>query len=80
MAKRILKIELTAEPQEIAEVILDKQREMKEAARKLDFETAALLRDEIGVLKKELESKTAAAPKKKRNKALPYNPDPTDNI
>ena len=50
----ILAIELTAEPHEIEQVIKEKEYEMKEAARKLDFETAALLRDEVSVLKKEL--------------------------
>lgn len=67
MAKRVLKLEMTAEPHEIAEVILDKERDMKAAARKLDFETAALLRDEISVLKKEL----AAKEKKTKKKSAP---------
>ena len=38
----ILKIELTAEPHEIEEVIKEKEAEMKCAARDLDFETAAI--------------------------------------
>ena len=50
----VLAIELTAEPHEIEEVIREKEYDMKQAARKLDFETAALLRDEIEVLKKEI--------------------------
>ncbi len=54
----ILKLELTADPRELEQVIKEKDYEMKEAARKLDFETAAILRDEIGVLKKELKSKS----------------------
>lgn len=45
--KDILKLELTAETHEIKEVIKQKEYEMKEAARKLDFETATILRDEI---------------------------------
>jgi len=53
----VLKIELTAEPHEIEEVIDEKDRLMKQAARHLDFETAAILRDEIVVLKKELMKK-----------------------
>ena len=53
----VLKIEMTAEPHEIEEVIREKDAQMKEAARKLDFETAAILRDEIVVLKRELEPK-----------------------
>jgi excinuclease ABC subunit B len=53
----VLAIELTAEPHEIKEVIEEKEYEMKEAAKKLDFETAALLRDEIRLLKEELDQK-----------------------
>ncbi len=59
--KEILKLELIAEPHELKVVIKEKEYDMKEAAKKLDFETAALLRDEIDLLKKELEQK-----KKKR--------------
>ncbi len=62
----ILKIELTAEPHELKEVIEEKENEMKLAARELDFETAAILRDEIAVLSEELKNKT---PAKRRGKA-----------
>ena len=55
--KEILKLELTAEPHEIKKVIQEKEYDMREAARKLDYETAALLRDEIVLLKKELKEK-----------------------
>ncbi|NQV89386.1 MAG: excinuclease ABC subunit UvrB [Parcubacteria group bacterium] len=55
--KEILKLELTAEPHELKEVIKEKKYDMSEAAKKLDFETAAILRDEIDVLEKELEGK-----------------------
>ena len=54
----VLKLELTAEPHEIEEVIKEKEYDMKEAAKKLDFETAAILRDEIVLLKKELREKS----------------------
>ncbi len=68
--KKVLKLEMTADPHEIAEVIKDKEYDMKEAARKLDFETAAILRDEISVLKKEMEAKEkgkkATVPKKQK--------------
>lgn len=66
--KNVLKIEMTAAPEEIVEVIKDKEYDMKEAARKLDFETAAILRDEVSLLKKELAGKTkkATVPKKKK--------------
>ncbi len=70
-AKKVLKLEMTAEPHEIAEVILEKEKEMKAAARQLDFETAAILRDELVVLKKELDNKVketkGAAPKDEAN-------------
>lgn len=58
----ILKLELTADPHELEQIIKEKDYEMKEAAKKLDFETAALLRDEIAVLAKELQGKV---PKKR---------------
>ena len=48
---------MTAEPHEIEHVIKEKEYEMKEAAKKLDFETAAILRDEIVLLAKELKNK-----------------------
>ncbi len=54
----ILKLELTADPHELEQVIKEKEHDMREAAKKLDFETAALLRDEIGVLAKELKEKS----------------------
>ncbi len=60
----ILKLEMTAEPHEIEQVIKEKDYEMKEAAKKLDFETAALLRDEIAVLAKELKQKEKKSKKK----------------
>jgi excinuclease ABC subunit B len=55
--KDVLKIEMTAEPHELKEVIKEKEDEMKLAAANLNFETAALLRDEITVLTEELEKK-----------------------
>ncbi|MFC1787981.1 excinuclease ABC subunit UvrB [Patescibacteria group bacterium] len=64
----VLKLELTAEPHEIEEVIKKKEREMKKAAQHLDFETAAILRDEIVVLSKELSSKQKAGSRKGEKK------------
>jgi excinuclease UvrABC helicase subunit UvrB len=55
--KDILKIELSAEPHELKKVLKEKEREMKNAAANLNFETAALLRDEITALQNELKSK-----------------------
>jgi excinuclease ABC subunit B len=55
--KKVLKLEIVAEDKPIAKIIKEKEIEMKEAAVKLDFELAALLRDEIVVLKKRLTAK-----------------------
>ncbi len=52
--KNVLKIEVTASPLEIKDLIKDKKEEMRIVSRKLDFETAAILRDEIVELEKEL--------------------------
>jgi excinuclease ABC subunit B len=59
----VLALELTAEPHEIERVIKEKEYEMKEAARKLDFETATILRDEITLLKRELKQSQITPPK-----------------
>ena len=56
--KNILKIEMTASSKEIKEVIAEKKEEMKKAAANLQFELAAILRDEIKVLENELQTKT----------------------
>ncbi|HCU31266.1 MAG: UvrABC system protein B [Candidatus Uhrbacteria bacterium GW2011_GWE2_45_35] len=56
--KDILKLELTAEPHEIKQVIVEKEKEMRDAAFSLDFETAAIIRDQIVLLKRELKEKT----------------------
>lgn len=56
--KDVLKIELSAEPHEIKKVIKDKTSEMEQAAANLLFETAAILRDEILTLEKELKNKS----------------------
>lgn len=55
--KKVLNIELTASPKELAEVIKEKKEEMAKAAELLMFETAAILRDEIKVLEVELAAK-----------------------
>jgi len=54
---QILKIEMMAEPHEIRLVIKEKEEEMAKAAANLNFETAAVIRDEIEVLQKELKNK-----------------------
>ena len=55
--KDVLKIEMTAQPHELEEVIQEKREEMKKAAKAELFETAALLRDEIEELENELKQK-----------------------
>ncbi len=55
--KKVLTIELTASPKELAEVIKEKKEEMQKAVDLLLFETAAILRDEIKVLEVELAAK-----------------------
>jgi excinuclease ABC subunit B len=65
--KKILSIEISASPKELAEVIQEKQKEMKAAAANLMYETAAILRDEIVLLENELATKTGSpVPKKRR--------------
>ncbi len=61
-AEDILSLELTAEPHEIKEVIVEKEKEMRKAAHDMDFETAALLRDEIVLLKKQVKSYSTVSP------------------
>lgn len=65
--KRVLKIEMTASAEELKEVIAEKKEEMKNAAKNLMFETAAILRDEIVMLEKELQGKETV-PKKRGRK------------
>lgn len=60
--KDILKLELTAETHSLMEVKKQKEREMKEAALNLEFELAAILRDEIAVIGKEMKKRQKASP------------------
>lgn len=56
--RKILDLEMTGvdkslkKGRKMGEIIIEKQKQMKEAAEHLDFELAAILRDEIAVLKK----------------------------
>ncbi|MEX2054436.1 MAG: excinuclease ABC subunit UvrB [Candidatus Colwellbacteria bacterium] len=59
--EEILKLERSALPtsqKRIQEIIKDKEREMREASKALDFELAALLRDELFVLKEKTKDKS----------------------
>lgn len=68
--KEILKLELSAETHDLETVKKRKEAEMKEAARGLEFELAAILRDEILQLEKEIRkrSKKSALPDKEGKK------------
>lgn len=50
----VLELDLTGDKRPLEEIIKDKERLMKEAAKNLEFELAAILRDEIGLLKKKI--------------------------
>ncbi len=63
-AKGLLALEMKAETRDLSEVIAEKEKEMREAAKNLEFELAALLRDEIRMLKKEDEKKKKAESRK----------------
>ncbi len=64
--KDILKLELTAETHDLKTVLKQKEAEMKEAADGLQFELAAILRDEMIALNKEI--------KKREKEATPAKP------
>ncbi|HEU0050526.1 MAG TPA: excinuclease ABC subunit UvrB [Patescibacteria group bacterium] len=55
--KEILKLELSAETHDLEAIRKQKEREMKEAALNLEFELAAVLRDEISVLNQEMKKR-----------------------
>ncbi|MBI4280605.1 excinuclease ABC subunit UvrB, partial [Candidatus Uhrbacteria bacterium] len=51
-AKRVAKLDAAAEPKDLPALIKEKERLMKQAANELQFELAAVLRDEIKELKR----------------------------
>jgi excinuclease ABC subunit B len=65
--QKIMKIEMTASEGELEEVLEEKRKEMERAADNLMFETAAIIRDEIAMLEKELHGKKKS-PRKKRGR------------
>ncbi len=54
MASKVLALEAAAESRGAEEIIREKEKQMKEAANNLQFELAAVLRDEIKLLRKKL--------------------------
>ncbi|MDD4409184.1 MAG: excinuclease ABC subunit UvrB [Candidatus Pacebacteria bacterium] len=55
--EEILKMDMIGDTRPLKEIIKDKKVKMKEAAESLEFELAAILRDEIHQLEKELKKK-----------------------
>ncbi|MFA6099714.1 MAG: excinuclease ABC subunit UvrB [Patescibacteria group bacterium] len=66
--KEILKLELSAESRQLEDVMKQKEAEMKTAALELDFELATILRDEIIVIKQELDKRQKKMPTEKGDK------------
>jgi excinuclease ABC subunit B len=67
-AEKVLKIEeipLKAGAKELKILIKEKEAEMREAAKNLEFELASILRDEIILLEKEIKKKEVLPAKKK---------------
>lgn len=67
--KDILKLELTAETHDLKTVLKRKEAEMKIAADELQFELAAILRDEMITLTKEIKKREKAAEPTKPRRA-----------
>ncbi|MDP2684232.1 MAG: excinuclease ABC subunit UvrB [bacterium] len=55
--KKILDLDLMGDDRSIKEIIKDKEQKMREAADKLEFELATILRDELVQLSKEIKNK-----------------------
>ena len=62
--KELTELDAAAAGGDSKKLIARMRKEMHDAADRLDFETAAILRDEIGVLEKEMEAKGREAKKK----------------
>jgi excinuclease ABC subunit B len=59
--KEILKLELAAETADLQKVLKKKEHEMKQASEDLEFELAAILRDEITAIMKEMKKREKSA-------------------
>jgi excinuclease ABC subunit B len=60
--KNILALEQAPDAHRLDQVIKQKAKEMKEAAKNLQFELAAILRDEIGILEREVKKQEKGTP------------------
>lgn len=56
-SEKILELDLTGDARPLKEILKEKKEKMREAADKLEFELAAVLRDEIAQLEKEIKKK-----------------------
>lgn len=70
---RVLDIELTGDTRPISTIIREKEKQMKEAAKELQFELAAVLRDEITSLEK-LQAANERTKKKQQKEQLKTQP------
>lgn len=60
--KDILALEMAPDSHRLDQVLKQKAKEMKEAAKNLQFELAAILRDEIAILEKEIKKQDKGTP------------------
>ncbi|MFA6603293.1 MAG: excinuclease ABC subunit UvrB [Patescibacteria group bacterium] len=78
LAKQILEIEAAPEDRPLAEIIEEKEKQMRAAAKDLEFELAAVLRDELKELRKIFEkgggrgTDTGSLPRRKSRRAAAY--------
>ena len=68
--KAILKLELGAETHSLQQVKKQKEKEMKDAAKNLEFELAAILRDEVTILDKEIKKREKGSPLPDKERAM----------